>query len=470
MACWNNPNEIIMKHMAATLPARIQGGGAGRFSAWRCALAGVWLVTQAACGRAVDPPAPVVSPVASQAWNWLDFPRADRLTLSRVSAVIEPAQVELIKAPREGWFDLDPKLSGAKGQDDILLANQPIGRMAPGAESFDVEGEGLRAQLAAVEDQLRKVREEEAVESFLEQERKARQDIKTYEAALELAADPALRRDLLPQADEASREEIQRLEDRLRASKIRLEKSRLAGEKQAALQKQAAALVEAKAAFERRQKTDRDQIKAPFAGQLRLAVVLEAAKAPHSDLAQARNAPVAPNQGLARQAPAPAGLRAYVRADALLGVLRDNSSFWAKVEVVDASLLSVPAKDLLFSFASGSQVLEAGFGGRAPEAAGRPVPVYQFGIDTPTPDIVRLAGGQVSGKLMQKLPQAAYIVPKMRLLIHHSEAFADGAWEKNCARVFPGCRVLAVGREAVALVPADAGASADEKHKQGAPS
>ncbi len=414
------------------------------------------VVLAGGCGR-FAPPAQAPPPTPAGGWNWLDFPRAERIELAQAFALIEPCHVELLKAPREGWFELDAKLKGVKDMEEPLAAGQPIGRMAPGSESFEPEGEALRAQLAVVEEQLRKVREEEAVESFLEQERKARQDIKTYEAALALAADPALRRDLLPQAELASREEIKRLEDRLQAAKERLEKNRAAGEKQAELQNRVAELTEAKADFERRQKTERDQLKAPFAGQLRFAVAFEtkAADNPPPSVPPPASAP-------AKAGDAPAPLRrAYVRADALLGILRDNSAFWAKVEVADASLLSVPARELLFAFVSGPQTVEASFGGRAPDAAGRPAPVYQFGIDTPTPDIVRLAGGQVSGKLVQKLPQAAYIVPKIRLQIHRSEAFADGAWEKDCARVFPGCRVLAVGRDAVALVPPQEGAAPD---------
>lgn len=391
-------------------------------------LAPLLLLLSAACARRAPAPAPESF---APTWNWVDFPRSERLALGAFAAVLESAQMEVIKAPREGWFMLDAAFAGAKDADAPVAAGREIGRMAPGTEPLDAEADALHAKLADVEAQLRLLREEEAKETFADQERQARRDITLYEAALKLADDPALRRDILPQADAASREEIGRIQGRLAAAKERLEKTHAAGDRQAALQKRQVELADAKAAFERARKAERDTVKAPFAGRLRFAVPFE---------------PTPP-------ATEPAGKRAYVRADATLAVLRDDAALWAKVELGEASLLSVPADQLLFSFVAAGEPVEAPFGGRAAEAGNRPTPVYQFAVAQATPQQVRLVGGVVSGQLVQKLPRAAYIVPKIRLQVYRSDAFAGGDWAADCARVFPGCQVLAVGRDAVALVP-----------------
>lgn len=397
-----------------------------------------------ACGRQAAAPTP--APAAGPAWNWLDFQRSDRLMLAPAQAMIEPAQVEMLKAPRDGWFMPAPGVGTDRDKDEPLAGGAQIGRMAPGTDALEEEGEALHQKLAEVEAQLRQMRNEEAAESFADQERKANEEIAIYEAALILKDDPAVRRDLLPQAEQASPEEITRIKDRLAAARERLKKSRAAGERQAALQKRATELADAKAAFERGQKAERDSLKAPFAGQLRWVIAFEPVPADPAAKADPKADPKAP-----------ARRRAWVRNDTLIGVLRDNAALWAKAEIADASLLSVPADQLFFSFSAAGEPVDASFGGRAPESnsAPRAVPVYQFAIKEATPARVRLAGGVVAGNLMQRLPQAAYIVPKMRLLVHRSDAFADGEWARNCARVFPGCRVLAIGRDAVAIVPGE---------------
>lgn len=396
----------------------------------------------AGCGHA--PPPPAAGGLPAPAWNWLDFRRADRVLLVPLQGTLAPSKLEILKAPRDGWLNLAPGLGAA--QEDRVEAGALIGRMAPGSEDFDIEAEKLHAELARVDAELRTVRAEQAAEALQDQERKAKQDIAEYEAALTLAHDPALQRDLLPQAAQTTQADIQALKQHLADARTRLEKVQQAEEKHALLQQRQTELTDQKADFERRQKLERDEIRAPFAGQLRWIT-------PVAEIPKPAGGMPAPRQ-------APPVRRAWARQDAVLAVIRDDASMSVRAEIGDASLLSGDVGRLRFSFLVEGQPAEAVFNGRAPEdfagpAGGGRAPAYLFRVADGSPSMVRLSGSQVAGKLFQVMPETAYIIPKMRLLAHRPDAFADGNWKQNGARVFPGARVLAVGRDEVAMVPPD---------------
>lgn len=381
------------------------------------AAAGTW--GAAGCNRNRDTAA--AAPLRP-AWDWKSFPESDELLLAQLPATVQPARLDLIRAPAPGRLQLDP----AARPGALLAAGQIWAVLEPDEAAEET------AVLTRLEKQLGERRERyrhfELPLALIRLDR----DIADTQESLALAQ-------FAEKSPELFRGDPPVLDPRLKpagtaaqiAEQLRLLKERRARTAAGEPDTEPGDLQALATEIEQRQHTrdarhERLTLKAEFAGQLRLTEDFD--------------------QGARR-----------VNAGELVATLEDAAVLEVRVVAALPLVHAVPAESLCAVIGlPGGGSATAEFTALNLELKGdAAVPVLRFRLAVPpggAPSRPPL-GVELPALLYTRLPAPARIVPKLALVQRDSaNALGDG-WRAGLAKLFPGSELAAEGRQAVAVIP-----------------
>jgi hypothetical protein len=359
---------------------------------------------------------------AEGAWRWEAWPSASRLLIAQLPASVVPIRAELVRAPVAGRLRL---LAAARSQGALAAGTAwaAIVPESPPGEAKEIARE--EADLASRRARYKSVDLPavlEKLDSALDAERETLAMARLAERSPGLfeGTTPVLDPRLRPSSTSAE------IEVRLRALEAR--------------RREAAALdpsadppdlqgIASSLELHRRElaaKTAERGVEAPISGTLRLAV------SPESD-----------------------GL--WVEAGSVLATIEDDSALEVVVPGTLPLLHGVPAGSLFCTVAvSGAPEASADFSswGVDPSSPGAK-PLLRFRLPAGAFEGRRsdLAGIEVPALVYTRLPEPARIVPKLALAERDPAGYLAAGWSEGLVRLFPGSRVLAEGRSAVAIVP-----------------
>lgn len=379
--------------------------------------AGVW--GAAGCNRNPDTTSAVPAPAA---WDWKSFPEADELLLAQLPATVQPARLDLIRAPAPGRLRLDP----AAAPGAMLAAGQVWAVLEPDEAAEDA------AVLARLEKQLGERRDRyrhfELPLALIRLDR----DIADTQESLALAqfaekspelfrGDPPVLDPRLKPAGTAAQiaEQLRLLQER-RTRTAAGEPDTEPGDVQAL----ATEVEQRKHTREARQ--ERLTLKAEFAGQLRLAEEFD--------------------HGVRR-----------VNAGELVATLEDAASLEVRVVAALPLVHAVPAESLRAVIGlPGGGSATAEFAALNLELKGdAAVPVMRFHLSVPAGGVRARPplGVEIPALLYTRLAAPARIVPKLALVQRDSANALGEGWRAGLAKLFPGCELAAEGRQSVAVIP-----------------
>ncbi|MBS0631459.1 MAG: hypothetical protein JSS11_06065 [Verrucomicrobia bacterium] len=383
------------------------------------ALAALGACAGASCSKNIDTVAAAPAPAA---WDWRSFPEASELLLAQLPATVQPARLDLIRAPAPGRLRLDP----AAKPGAILAAGQVWAVLEPDEAAEET------ALLGRLEKQLAERRERyrhfELPLALIRLDR----DIADTQESLALAQfaekspelfrgdPPVLDPRLKPAATAAQIAEQLRLLQERRTRTAAGEADTEPGDVQAL----ATDLEQRKHTREARQQ--RLTLKAEFAGQLRLTEEFDG------------------------------GVR-RVNAGELVATLEDAATLEVRVAAALPLVHAVPPESLRAVIGlPGGGTGTAEFAAVNLELKGdTAVPVMRFRLALPA------GGAQPRPPLGVELPVLLYtrlatparIVAKLALVQRDpANALGDG-WRAGLAKLFPGSELEAEGRQAVAVIP-----------------
>jgi hypothetical protein len=161
--------------------------------------------------------------------------------------------------------------------------------------------------------------------------------------------------------------------------------------------------------------------------------------------------------GTLRLAVSPEAGGTRVEAGAVLGTLQDDTALEVVVRGTLPLLHAVPADGLFCTVAaSGGAEATASFSAWGVESSGSGVvPVIRFRLPSGAfaGERGNLDGVEMAALVYVKLPEEARIVPKLALAEWDADGVLAAGWRPGLLRLFPGSRLLAEGRAAVAVVP-----------------
>lgn len=354
-------------------------------------------------------------------WSWEDFPKGDALLVAQVPVTIEPARMAVVRAPAAGRLRLEPAL-------------KPDGGVAEGACWAVIEPDDAAAaerELAEAEGRLKLRRENyrkwELPAALAAMDRQTADAGETLAVARLAERSPELFQGDHPALDPASRPALSSAQAEQQLKWIAERRQRTAaGEPDT----EPADLQALQAAFEERRR-DRDlrraqlRLSADFAGRLQLARP-EGASGSRVQMGE----PVA--------------------------VLVDDSALILRVRATP--LLQAAAPESLFAEFTlpGGAVARADFLSQGVDLrADQPVPVLDFRVPAERLGAARrpTAGTELPGLVWVRLAEPARIVPKLALAERDSAGALARGWREGLETLFPGCRLVAEGAQAVAVKP-----------------
>lgn len=381
------------------------------------AAAGAW--SGAGCRRNSDTQAAVSAPPA---WDWKSFPESNELLLAQLPATVQPARLDLIRAPAPGRLQLDP----AARPGALLAAGQVWAVLEPDEAAEETAG------LARLEKQLGERRERyrhfELPLALIRLDR----DIADAQESLALAQ-------FAEKSPELFRGDPPVLDPRLKpagtvaqiAEQLRLLKERRARTATGEPDTEPGDVQALATEIEQRQHTrearhERLTLKAEFAGQLRLTEDFD--------------------QGVRR-----------VNAGELVATLEDAAVLEVRVVAALPLVHAVPAASLraVIGLPEGGSAT-AEFAAMNLELRGdTAVPVMRFRLPVPAGGAASRPplGVEIPAVLYTRLPAPARIVPKLALVQRDTGNELGDGWRAGLAKLFPGSELAAEGRQAVAVIP-----------------
>lgn len=357
------------------------------------------------------------APPPAPEWNWQAYPVEDRLLVAQLPAHAGPARTQALRAPASGTL----QLSGELKSEQLLPTGTVWSRIDP--EDTVMEEDALRrleteigrrqqryvelerpALLAQLEHELRLATDTAAAATFAERE----PGLFTGERP---ALDPALRPALSAKQAADTLAALRERRDRLAAGDAALEP--------ADLQTLRAELERRRATRETRAR--QLQLTTPFAGRLVLA-----------DRQDAR----------------------VVAAGETIALIADPATLRISVRPTATALLAVPAASLEAEVSlPGAATVRALFSGSGFDASGATVLWFDAPADPAVINQLGAAGAELPTRLFTRLSGPAHIVPKLAVARYDSRDALAAGWRDAVPQLFPGAKLAAEGRTAVAIQP-----------------
>jgi hypothetical protein len=386
------------------------------------------VVLLAACERAPDAgtaraPDRAASRTAG-AWSWDRYPQRDALVLSRAVARVAQRRTAPFVAPLDGRIEIiEPvRAAGTRGVD--LPAGEVWARIAPA--QLELERRTLDAQRRQIElrerllDDLDEPRRLLEIRAELERARRTLEQLRLARDA----GDDVLVRELFPDLPAGFGDDAvasaERLVELLERSE-RLAADPASNAERLGLELARVELEQAELAFERL--TQRSELVMPFAGRLTLRPELDT------------EGPL------------------FVRSGDVVASARGGATL-LEVPAAESAWLDVPTDRLAYDVPlPGGGTARAPFDTRTTvELRGVETLIDRFAApEDAAASLGSLSGATVRGRLVTVLPAPARVVPKIDLLLHAPEAFADADWAGGVASTWPGAVVVAVGLTEVAI-------------------
>jgi len=369
------------------------------------------------CGRT----APATSPT-TPTWNWDAYPLESQLLVAQLPASVVAIRAETIRAPIAGilrmlpaakqpgtiaagtaWAAIEPEDVPAE-EKELSQARQDLAERRAGYRRFD-----LPAELGKLDDEIAAARETVALARFAERS-------------------PELFQGDTPLLDPRLKPAVTAAQAEVRLTAIEDRRKQVAAGDPAADPADISAMA---AALETRQRAlderlSRHVITAPVSGTLRLAV------SPEAD-----------------------GSR--VETGDILATISDDTALEVVIKGTLPLLHAVPAENLYCTVAaSGGKEATAAFSAWGIESgANGVVPIMRFRLPPGafTGERANLAGVELPALVFVRLAEPARIVPKLALAEWDASSALAAGWQPGLQRLFPGARLLAEGRSAVAIVP-----------------
>jgi hypothetical protein len=349
------------------------------------------------------------------------FPTANLLELGSIRGRVEADRRQLFHVPETGRLVLKIDQSEVTLSKGVVWAVMTPDSLQLEQTLLETRSEILRRKRAlfeSVESKEIQLQIEEALEE-------TRSQLATIEALDELAADPAMVKDLLPQFEgldlATSRKRLQSQTELLRLRQTIAE----SGGQVSAAELELAEVELRRSQLEFELRTQRFELTMPFDGLLQCNLDLQGK--PES---------------------------VFVEKGEFLGVAEDPNRISIKVEMRDSSWLAyVPESTRLITVLDG--VREVGvFQNRSlRDRRGLTFTEYHFGFESEVNEQLReRRNSEVIAHLTIALKQASHIVPKLDLIERYPDLFRNGDWREGLSQLWPNAELVAVGSTDVAVL------------------
>lgn len=356
-------------------------------------------------------------------WDWNTFPQASELVLRNMPCDIQPKQSFQMQAEAAGimTFMVTDKTKTVKKGD--IIAKMDIETLSEAEERIKIQEEKrILEEMKDVElDQP--IQKKQAAEELAEAQRKVRllERILTSPAMTEMADE------LFPNIGEVNQKSLTKAKEDLAFAE---KKSILLKEVEKKLKAGALRIEDMDMAKTKRQHQDvkdRSEYKAPFTGELRLEVNYVQDQSEYT-----------------------------VSSRETIATISDYEEIHAHLKVANAKWVNLQPEKLHIQLNDKNKTLLEFHDDRIDrdERTRKEVRKYIFSIPLKNNEsLKRLAGTQMQGELIYKLPESCYIVPKYDLSLYANgkTESLNWNWHSVVQQLWPSAKVLAVGRQNLAI-------------------
>jgi hypothetical protein len=363
----------------------------------------------------------------TEPWDWSQYPTGKRLRVTTVPARLQPRRAVAIKAPVEGWLRLS-KAVDKRAQ--TLTADKVWGRISEkqlADEAADLEkAKQLHGQRVQVWQKVEQPKQRATLEQQLQKIDRQLENLALFERWPD---EHELLAQVLPEA-QVSMSQVTRallktrrqgLKEQLR--RVRSDARDTAEEIELASKKLTLRTRQRDLARRRR----RSVLRMPFEGKLRLDAAIRAT-----------------------------GEAVWVSAGQRLAQAFDLSSVQIRVSTANMAWLTAPRDQLTVEVkAPTDEMIEATFRGVEPREASRAMRMDAvFDVRDSDRELAKqMLYMSLSGTVWRQLQEKAMLVPKVDLVEHAPDRFAEGDWRGGVDHRWDGeYRVVAVGDRHVAVV------------------
>lgn len=377
----------------------------------------------AACDRGTSADSPEVPAApAALTWDWNSFPRSSELTLGTLPIDVQPKQSLAIKSEAGGimTFELTDKLTQVT--KDQVIARMDIDTLAEQEERLTIQDEKQVLEEMKRENLDVPERRKRATDELEE----ARRKLRLVEMILKNPAMEEMSQELF--GADMGRINRESLTEAQEAFKLAQQKMAWAEEFDERLQKGAQRIQEMDLTRSKRQHQEvkeRSVYTAPFTGELRLEV---------NHVEGQKEYTVSTRETIAT-------LNDYEEIHARLGVSNAN---WINLQPQRLHIRLNDRDKTLMEFADDRVEKD--------ERTLREERKYIFSVPLRNNEsLKRLAGTQMNGDLIYKLPQECHIVPKYDLALYALGKTETIEWAAMVKKLWPAAEVLAEGQKHIAI-------------------